>query len=229
MGKGNTSVKKVFTVIGNVIIWLFLIFAIIITVLAFAAKSSDPEAPAIGGKIIWSVQSDSMEPTFYKGDLIIGQKVTEEDARNLQVGDIIGFRVDLDGDNVEEFNTHKIIAVTRAGNSNNVVSYKTQGDNNEFKDSYDVLPSMVISKYTGTRIKKLGSVLSFLQVKQNFLFVIVLPLIAFFIYELIIFLRKFFEMKYGAKAPLSADEAELIRQQAIEEYRRSQAGNVAEG
>ena len=73
MAKENSTTKRVFSVIGNVIIWIFVAFAAVITVLTFAATSSEANVPTIAGKAILTVQTDSMKPTFNAGDIIIGE------------------------------------------------------------------------------------------------------------------------------------------------------------
>ena len=225
MENGKSTTKKVFTIIGNVIIWLFVIFAAAVTVFTFAATSSKDQAPSIGGKYILSVQTDSMSPTFNAGDIIIGQKLTEQETLELKEDDIITFWVDLDNDGKNELNSHKIIKVNKEDGK--VVSYTTKGDNSLATDESDVLPRNILSKYTGTRIPKFGRVLDYLQTKTGFLFVIVLPLVLFFLIELIRFIRRYMQLKYGTGGAMSSAEEERIRQLAVEEYLRSKAGDVS--
>ena len=212
--------KKILSIIGNVLIWLFVIFSVIVTMLAFAAQSDADGVPSIGGNAILTVQTPSMEPTFNVGDIIIGKKLSTEQAASLQVGDIITYKIDLDGDNKDELNSHRIVEVIKAENGG--VSYRTKGDNNQLEDGYTVDSGRVICKYDGTRIRKLGSVLNFLQQPTGFLVVIVIPLAIFFVFELISFIRKFLQIKNAGTKQISAAEEELIRQRAIEEYIRSQ-------
>ena len=223
MEKEKSTVKKVLSVIVNIIIWLFVIFSAAVTVFTFAAQSSEDGVPAIAGKAILTVSSDSMSPTFDKGDIIIGKKLLPEEQVTLKAGDVITFDAgDLDGDNIRDINTHRIVEVQ---NDDSGVSYITRGDNKETNlknDEKPVLSENVIAKYTGTRIKGVGKVLAFLQTSKGFLYVIVLPLVLLFIYELIKFIRKLLDAKGAATAELSAEEEERIRKQAVEEYLRSQ-------
>lgn len=225
MEEGKGTVKRVLTVIGNVIIWLFVIFAAVITVLTFAAQSSEDGIPAIGSTAVLTVSSDSMKPVFEKGDIILGRKLTPEGQTSLKVGDVITFDAgDLDGDNIRDFNTHRIVEIEKddAGR----ISYITKGDNVAIEDERPVDPRSVICKYTGKRLKGVGKVIAFLQTSKGFLFCVVLPLILLFIFELLKFVRKFLEVK-GGKQKLSAEDEARIRQQAVEEYLRSQGGAVA--
>jgi len=103
--------KKTLNIILNVVIVLFVIFSVVVTVFAFSATFSNTQLPTIGGKVILTVQSESMSPTFKAGDIIIGTVLTDEEAKALQVGDVITFKADLDGDGTKEFNTHRITNV----------------------------------------------------------------------------------------------------------------------
>ena len=103
------SVKKTLSVIGNVILWLFVIFAVFVTVLVFSSQSNKDGISNIFGKSLITIQSDSMKPTFQTGDLIIDQVLTNADKTTLQPGDVITYYVDLNGDGISELNTHCIV------------------------------------------------------------------------------------------------------------------------
>ena len=232
MEKEKSTVKKVISVIVNVLIWLFVIFSAAITVLTFAAQSSEDGVPSIAGKAILTVSTDSMSPTFESGDIIIGQKLLPDETKALEAGEIITFDAgDLDGDNIRDINTHRIVEVVKDGDK---ISYITRGDNkvkNLKNDENPVKPENIIAKYDEnakwSRFKGVGKILAFLQTSKGFLFVVVLPLILLFLYELIKFIRKFFEAKGNAKAELTAEEEERIRQQAVEEYLRAKGETPA--
>lgn len=225
MENEKSTAKKVLSVIVNILIWLFVIFSAAVTVFTFAAQSSEDGVPSIGGKAILTVNSDSMKGVFNKGDIIICEKLLPEEKTALKENDIITYDAgDIDGDNIRDFNTHRIVGIMK---TNGRVYYVTKGDNTLGNDKDPVAPENVIAKYTGTRYAGIGKVLAFLQTSKGFLYIIVLPLVLLFIYELIKFIRKFFETKNAGKAELTAEEEERIRKQAIEEYLRSQGGEAA--
>lgn len=228
MKSEKSTAKKVLSAIGNVLIWIFIVFSVIVTVLAFAAQSSRDGVPSIGGKTILTVRTPSMEPEFYVGDIIIGRKLNTTEVLNLKVGDVITYLVDLDGDGVMELNSHRIVEVA-ATSSPSAMLYYTKGDNNEFRDQSPVNSNDVRCIYEGTRLPGLGKVLDFLQTPTGFLVVIVVPLIIFFVVELVIFIRKFMEVKNVGKKQISAADEELIRQRAVEEYIRAQQQKEAAG
>lgn len=220
--KQKSPAKKVLGIIVNVLLWIFVAFCALTTVLAFAQTSSSYNVPSIGDVTILTVKTDSMKPVFEAGDIIIAKKVDDQDAENLQVDDIITFAMsDVDGDGYRDLNTHRIVEVIK-DESGKVTSYRTKGDNNAIEDADTVNTGAVVCKYTGTRIQKLGHVLGFLQTPTGFLVVIVIPLVLFFVFELISFIRKVLQMKNAGKKQITVAEEELIRQRAVEEYIKAQ-------
>ena len=240
----KSTAKKVLRIVGNVLIWIFIIFAALTTVLAFAAQSSGDGIPAIAGRAILTVQSESMnrsageqavkdgklvledgwEKGFNQGDIIIGKKLQPEEQKALKVGDIVTFKTSILGDDGQfhdALNSHRIVEVQGTGDD---VMYVTRGDNPETnqKDDDPISWTAVICKYTGTRLPGLGKVLDFLQTSTGFLVVIVLPLVAFFVFELVVFIRKFLKVKNAGKKQITAADEEAIKQKAIEEYLKSQ-------
>lgn len=239
--------KKILKIVGNVFLWLFVAFALVVTILAFAAQRSADGVPSIGGKCYMTVLSDSMnvkkttDPAvleqlngydvkgFKKGDLIIGKKLTGTQKLELKVGDIISYMTDINGDGREdEINSHRIIAINYDENGE-IYSYTTQGDNREMSMVPDapVRWQYVIAKYTGTRIPGLGGFLGFLQKPTGFLVVIVLPLVLFFAYEVFVFIKTLLSIKNSGKKVISSADEELIKQKAVEEYLRQQAAAKA--
>lgn len=234
MSEAKTDVKnwkKILKIVLNVVLWLFVVFAVVVTVLAFAAQRSADGIPTIGGKCYLTVLSPSMSPTFKEGDLIVAKKLSEDGKRTLKEGDIISFHADLDIDHdgkVEDvINTHRIVEVKLNAESGKADSYITKGDNNVGNDITAVPWGDVVAKYTGTRIRGLGSFLSFLRQPKGFLIVIVLPLVAFFLYEVFVFIKTFLGIKNEGKKVISTADEELIKQRAVEEYLKQQAAEQA--
>ena len=216
----NAQAKKITKIVLNVLLWIFLLFALVMMIFAFSSISNDYGVPILGDKVILSVASESMEPTIEKGDMITGKTLTLEEKQELKVGDIITFFADLDGDGTKEINTHRIVSVT--GTGKNVV-FSTKGDNNKVVDGYVTRIDDVICtwKEGDTQWHGFGSFLGFLQGRTGFLCIVVIPLILFFIYEIVRFVIMIVKFKGKDKKAISDEEKEEIRRQAIEEYRRS--------
>lgn len=240
MEKNNTA-KKTVNIVVNVILWIFVAFCVFVTVVAVSANANAKNVPTVGGKCYLYVQSDSMnaekpagvpenKPSgFKKGAMIIGKYIATDDAAidALEVGDIVTYEWDINGDGVlspGEYNTHRITSIKR-NDSGKVVSVETMGDNSEFSNGFTeiVKRENLIARYTGTKIAGVGSVMTFLSSRLGFGLCILLPLAAFFVYELIVFIRTLFSVKNSGKKLISEADEELIRQKAIEEYLKKQA------
>ena len=236
----NFNAKKTVNIVVNVILWIFVAFCVFVTVIAVSASTNAKNVPTIGGKCILNVLSDSMDAAkpdgvsadkpsgFARGNVIIGNYIaTDDNALDaLEVGDVITFEKDLNGDGVMEYNTHRILAIER-GEDGALISVTTKGDNNGTPDADPVRRSAIIARYTGTRIPVLGSVLAFLNTQLGFGLCILLPLFLFFVYQLIVFIRALMAVKNSGKKMISAADEELIKQKAIEEYLRRQQENTA--
>lgn len=227
----KVKVKKVVNIVVNVLLWIFLAFAAVMTVIAIAATSNADKIPAIGGKYLLTVQSDSMKPVFKKGDLLFGTVLTDEQKRDLKQDDVVSYFADLNGDGLKnEINTHRIIE-DKAVDSNGNVTYTTQGDNREMsKVPETISASDIISRWDSGKIGGVGGLITFMQKPTGFLCVIVLPLALLFFYQIFVFVRSVLKVKNAGKRQITAADEELIKQRAVEEYLRSQqaAQNGAE-
>lgn len=238
--------KKVIGIIVNVLLWLFVIFAVAVTVIAVSANTNKKNVPTIGGKCYLTVLSDSMnadkpagvasdKPSgFKKNDLIIGKYIAdnESEINKLEVGDVITFEYDINRDgkiSAGEYNTHRIVEVVKEGDS--VKYYRTQGDNYEYSKGIteEVYASRIIAVYTGKKIGGIGAVFTGLRKPVVFGLCIVLPLAAFFVYELIIFIKTAVSVKNDGKKMISQADEELIKQRAIEEYIKKQQADSDSG
>ncbi len=209
------QVKKILGIVGNVLIWIFLVFSIVVTVFSIMAQGGSDGVPELFGKSLVTIQSESMEDTFYKGDLVIMKKLSDEDKMKLVKDDIITFKANIDDslDGSLEINTHRIHSIDY--NTKTVI---TKGDNALGIDTYSVNFSDIIGICNEEdRIPVLGGIISFFSNAPGFFLCIVLPLILFFLYELYNFISILITEK-AKKAPVSKETEEEIKRRAIEEY-----------
>ena len=174
----NKVIKRIITALVDILIVVLILFSVVISVSSITAKANNG-VPDVFGYTPFSVQTDSMKPTFVKGDYIF---IEECDPESLQVGDIITYFTIIDGQRV--INTHRIVEIRQ---DNDVIQYRTQGDNKETNPEVDKLmlsPGDVIGKYNGTRIPVLGSVIDYLSTQLGFFLVILLPVLLFTIYQI---------------------------------------------
>lgn len=126
--KGKSKVKKVLSIIGNVLMWLFLALCLVMLIFAIVAKRSDDGAVNLFGREMRIVMSPSMEKNentdvsnFEIKDipvrsLVITETVPEDEEKaeewydKLKVGDVLTFRYFLVQ---QETITHRIIAIDK--------------------------------------------------------------------------------------------------------------------
>lgn len=226
----KTQVKKIGGIVVNVLVWAFLIFATLVTVLSFVSMNAKDGVPSVFGKSIVSVQSPSMdgdkEGSFKQGDMLIVTKITADEAFELTEGTIITYRapMDINGDGqTGDINTHRIVKkwTTEGG----IVYFKTQGDAEIYEDNYDLRYTDVVAVYNGhSKLSGVGAVADFLKSSIGFLLVVVIPMALFFMYELYNLIKILMEQKMKkAAVAVSAETEEEIKRRAIEEYLAQQA------
>ena len=168
------TLKRIGTIVISVILWAIILLAALYAFTTMATKD-DQSVSRILGYTPMTVESDSMKPTFCKGDLIFIKKC---DTSKLKEGDIITFHTIID--NQYALNTHRIQKIDEV---NGVRSYTTIGDNNNgVADQHVISDGDIVGKYVG-HISNRGKVMSFLSSSMGFLIVIVLPMLLFFIYQ----------------------------------------------
>lgn len=215
--------KKVASTVLNIIIWVFVIFSMIVSLVVLSSTAFNNDGtgvPSLGGYSLITVQSDSMKPEFSKGAMIIVKKATAEQRTQYQVGDVITY-FDYQADGSFIFVTHRVIGVEELA----VTTYTTLGDNKEFDLSGGtgsrVFCNDVLGEYTGVQIPFLGAALDFIKQPVGFGLFIILPLLAFFLYELYNFIRTLIEVKgKPVTVTISQEDEEAIKKRAIEEYLR---------
>ena len=200
--------KKALRVGVNVFAWIFLIFALLITIIVFSSGRNNGVANLFG-YIPMTVESDSMKPTFSKNDLIICREI--DDLNSLKEGDVITFWTVIDGRRVK--NTHRIVSVNTGEGAR---SFITRGDNNAVDDTSPAYANDIIAKWTNTKIAGLGKFMNFLRTKKGFFICILIPMAIFFLFEL----YKFIVTVIDARRPEPAEQLdeEEIKRRAIEEY-----------
>ena len=198
--------KKVLKVVVDVLAWIILIAAFLVTLMVFSS-SRNGGIPSLFGVSPMSVQSDSMAPTFKAGDLIFVKKIN--DMYSLQANDVITFYTIID--DMRVLNTHRIVEVK---DDNGTRSYITRGDNNPIDDKIPVYPADLVGKWGGVKIAGGGKVLDFLRSKTGFFVCVVIPMAIFFLFELYKFIAALME----SKQKMSAEEEEEIKRKAVEEY-----------
>lgn len=248
--------NKVIETIGDIVTAVILVFSVVFTALTLMSLNSESGLPNIGGYSLFSVQSDSMEPVFYTGDLLLVKPYDGE--TDLDVGDIISFRSIENGHYIT--NTHRIAEVHDVAGT---ITYSTKGDNTPGYDKNDVVASEIVGIYSykseqedgvdkGIRLKGVGKVIDVIKgegesgekwtlklnegtpnerhLNLSFLLFIIIPLAIIFLFQIYKFIAALNESKKEKLMEEVKENAELseeLKQKAIEEYLAKQAAEEA--
>lgn len=156
-------------VIYNIIFGVYAIIAVFTTICLLSYN--EYKVTEFGDNALIIINDDDLSPDYEKGDLVI---VNKADRKKINVGDKIFFYM-AEG---REINI-KLASVT---NKEVITSTET---NYTVEGAVSLATSSVIGPAsTTTRIAKVGTVLGILESKWGFLFLIVLPSLIAFIYEI---------------------------------------------
>ncbi len=223
-GKKKKQPKQVINTIVNVILVIAIIIAVICTYISFVTSSGNG-VPSILGLRLLSIQTNSMAPTINYGDLIIDTGVEAEEIRK---NDIITYWTIINGERV--LNTHRVNEIYDGGG---YLIFETKGDANTSADPLTVHEREIVGKYS-LKIPGLGKVFDYLQTPTGFLIVVVIPVLLFFLYQLVQFFRVLFEyqniknrLQYEQERERSDNLAEAQKEDA-ERRARERAAMEAE-
>ena len=203
-------VKKGLTILMSLVLWAVILLAALFAFTTLATRDRTTVS-SLAGYTPMIVQSDSMAPTFYAGDLIIIRKC---DTSTLEEGEIITFHTIIN--NEYALNTHRIDSISE---QNGARSYVTKGDNNDMVDVHVISDGDIVGNYIG-KMPGFGKIMEFLSSSMGFLLVILLPLLLFFIYQIYhlimvgINLKKAMTVEEATQKAMAQNEADKKVQEA---------------
>ena len=240
----KAKVKKIVSTsltVAECILVVFLLIVSILTMGTTSYNSSEVASNPITGNSLFPVLSDSMAPTFKKGDLVYGKQFSNDaverkeqlyllkgdDTLGENKGDIISYWSMINGNEV--IVTHRIRRVEQVnvgtdslGNDIYDICIYTRGDaeKNEESNVISISADKIIAKYKG-HIAGMGTVVYGLQSNTTLMFcVIVLPLIGLFIWNGYSFIRLIFVQKKDAAIEEITMQHEEEKAQILEEAKR---------
>ncbi|MCR4614783.1 MAG: signal peptidase I [Clostridiales bacterium] len=133
--------NKVVNTIVNILLVIVLIFSATITVMVLTSTFNEERIPSLGNKAVLTIETDSMlgPKGFSTKDVVIIDRLTEEEAQNLQVGQVITFHTSIL--EYEVLLTHRIVGVYYHGD---VRYYVTRGDNTPARDTEYVTAKEIV-------------------------------------------------------------------------------------
>lgn len=244
--KTKSKTRRTVDIVLNVILWIFVILCIAVTVIAVSANKNSKGVPTVGDKCFMNVLTGSMDGKmpeglpagkhtgFKAGTMIVCTYIADDgDAIDkLEVGDIITFEWDMDGDTKimpGEANTHRIVEIRYEEKTGKVKEVITKGDSDKNITTETVRRDAIIARYDGFKIAGLGNVMKFLSTQLGFGLCVLLPIVLFFLYELAVFILTLVKVRNADKKIITAEDEEMIRRKAVEEYLRQQAEAKAQG
>lgn len=161
--------KKVVKVFGLILIVIYMIVAVFLTVCLLNYNKYN--ITELGRNSLIIVKDDDLEPSYQKDDLVVVYKNDNED---IKVGDKIFFYNAYK--NQVSVNLGDVIGVRRINEQE--YTYTMEG-NLQVSSQYVIGASKTSKAYNGY-----GKVLATLESKWGFLFVIILPILVLFIYQI---------------------------------------------
>lgn len=161
--------KKVLKIIGVILLIIYAGIAVLLTFLLL--KYNDYNITEVNGKSFIIVRDDDLKPQYHKGDLVIVDRGNNSD---IKPGDKIFF-YDTN-DNKVTVNLGNVIDKSIVNEDE--VTFVMDGD-------YPISSGYVIGKSsTSKSYSNLGSILSVLESRYGFLFIVIFPILILFIYEI---------------------------------------------
>ncbi len=226
------TAKRIVNTVISVILWIFLAFAALTTVIALATTANSNKVPNLFGYSMMNVLTDSMDcedGVMKEGDLILVRLLDDEEKNDLAEGDVISFLDSTlrDENGKKQVTTHRIVSIER-DTDGKLLSVKTKGDNpNAGIDTIDRYQNEILGKFH-KNLGAVGEAFGFLQSSKGFLLCVVVPLLVFFIYEVFVVVKNVVELKNKDKKVITEEDEELIKQQAIAEFLRQQEEKAKE-
>ncbi len=247
--KEESKTRKIVNIVIMTIEILIIIACIAMSITIIVGSKTETEALGQGYNIT-AVLTDSMEGTltdeydigsFNTGDLLIIKKLSDEEIKELEVGDVATYLGRVGGE--LQLITHRIIKIEYV-EEHDLTYYYTLGDKQRTGDETNDLALSI--KYPAGNIQgkvlkvipKVGSVIHWFQDSDNFLWAVVIPLAALLAYNIYLFVRMIIEYKIkktreegqlaveAIKAQSAIDEEE-IKRKAIEEFLAQQKAQIA--
>ena len=176
--KENVSAgHRILTVIGTILCIILIPILIINCTLIVKSYTNKDQVPSVGGVFPMIILTDSMDPVFSSGDLIICHTA---EAKDVKKGDIICF-YDPAGNGTATV-THRVTKVTK--DKSGALAWETKGDANNTEDSALVPAKNLVGIYD-RHFSGMGNVAMFMQTTQGLIICVICPIILLVAYDVI--------------------------------------------
>ncbi len=156
--------------IKDVIFYIFIIVSLSFSVLF--AMSNDKNKSIFGYRY-YSILSNSMEPSYKKGDMVFVKLIPYD---KVKIGDAVSFVINTRSNTTV---THRVVDILPNGCADGTTGFVTKGDNNKEKDPFLVSEKNIIGVVIGS-IPLIGEYVQ--KLKEN-IFAVVCMSISFILFS----------------------------------------------
>ena len=197
----TSAIHKFWTVLGAVLCIILIPILIINCTLIFKSYTNKDQVPSVGGIFPMIILTDSMNPEFKSGDLIICKNAKAEDVKK---GDIICF-FDPAGDGTTTV-THRVTEITKDESGN--LAWITKGDANNTEDGTVVPAENLVGVYQKS-FSGIGNIAMFMQTTQGLIICVICPIILLVAYDII--RRRMYEKEKKKDTDALMEELKALR------------------
>lgn len=173
--KCGDRMKKILKIIGIIFVVIYCLIAITLTVCLL--NYNDYNITVLGDKTLIIVKDEELLPSYQKGDLVIVRKNPNYE---VAAGDKIFFYDEAEAQVTVNLGT----VVSKTNVTKEETTYTVNGD-------YPISSEYLIGKTETSQVfHKLGTVLSVLESRFGFLFLIIFPILVLFIYEIFVVIKE---------------------------------------
>lgn len=201
--------KKIIDVLSNIILVILGIFIVYMLIFMFTGMKTN-ETPTIFGHQIYIVRSNSMNPTFETGSLLVVKQVNKS---SIEVSDIITYKRNSES----TATTHRVVDIQ----NDDGLQFVTRGDANNVDDPMPVSSNDVLGKVVFI-IPYIGYLFGFIRTKQGLLVFIIIPALLILMSQLFSFLKEVKKHKKENENKLNIDELQTKVSEILIESNREE-------
>ena len=218
--------KRTFNIVGNIAMWIFLIFAVTVTVFMFSSSSSDDGYPTLFDRVFIPISENVDIDTVRTGDLLIVKEKEEDTLLKTEAGNVLIFAVKQESDSREVLKIDRVKETRTLPDGNIELKFEKTGFLTVNRENGMLREGRFIAVYSGKKVPGIGGIFGFLVSSTGFISVVIIPLVLLFLFELFNYA---IAVMRRPRAPISEEERKAIAEEAVAEYIKKQSENAAEG
>ena len=223
---GEGAMKRTFNIVGNVAMWLFLIFAVTVTVFMFSSSSSDEGYPTMFDRVFIPVSGTVDADSVKNGDLLIVKEKEEDTLLKTEAGNVLIFTVKSDPDSKEVLKIDRVKETRTLPDGNIELRFEKTGFLTVNRENGMLREGRFIAVYSGKKIPAIGGIFGFLVSQTGFISVVIIPLVLLFLFELFNYA---IAVMSRPRSSVSEEEKRAIAEKAVADYIKKQSESADDG